>query len=82
MWHLGWSNPRYGYKLREELSENSPAEKDLLFLVNEKVDICKKCTLISWKAIGILGFVKRGVASRVRNGIVPLCSVLMRHHLE
>ena len=27
--HLGWGNPQYLYKLREDLLESSPAEKDL-----------------------------------------------------
>ena len=36
--HLGRSNPRYLYKLREELLEHSPAEKDFRVLV-DKMDM-------------------------------------------
>jgi len=36
----------------------------------------------SCKASRILGYIKRRVASRLSDGILPLCSALVRPHLE
>ncbi|KAK4833093.1 hypothetical protein QYF61_027759 [Mycteria americana] len=38
--------------------------------------------MLAQKANHILGCVKRNVASRLREVILPLCSVLMRPHLQ
>ena len=62
--------------------EHSPAEKDLEVLVDGKLGMSQQCAITAQKAICILGYIKRSVASRVREVILPLCSVLVRPHLE
>jgi len=51
-------------------------------LVNEKLDMTWQCVLTAPKADHILGGIQSSVASRLREGILPLYSALVRFHLD
>ncbi|CAM5092218.1 unnamed protein product [Eretmochelys imbricata] len=80
--HLGRKNPMHRYRLETEWLGSSSAEKDLGVTVDEKLDMSQQCALVAKKANGILGCISRGIASRSSDVIVPLCSTLVRPHLE
>ncbi|KFV76989.1 hypothetical protein N307_13857, partial [Dryobates pubescens] len=79
---LGQGNPRHKSRLGSDWLESSPEERDLGVLVDEKLNRRSQCALAAQRANQILGCSKRSVASRSREVILPLCSALVRPHLE
>ena len=71
-------NPRHICRMQGAVLKSSPAEKDPGVLVDEKLKVSQQRTLAARKANGILGSIRRGVASRDREVIFPIYSALMR----
>ena len=80
--HLGQGNPWYQHRLGDEGVESSPAEKDLMVLVGEKLGMNHQCGLTAHKANRILGCIQSSMASRLREVILPLYSALVRSTLS
>ena len=65
------------YGLGTDLLESSSAARDMGVLV-DKLTTSQQCVLIAKKGNGLLGCIKRSVASRSREVFLPLYSALVR----
>jgi len=70
------------YRLRADPLGSGSTERHLRVLVDHKLTMSQQCALVAKKANGILGCIKKSVASRFREVLLPLYSVLVRPDLE
>lgn len=80
--HLGCRNPGCAYRLGNKILESSSTERDLGVLVHRKLKMSQQCALAAKRASCVLGCIKHSIANQAREVIVPLCSALVRPHLE
>jgi len=75
-------NHTHQYGSEADLLERSSAEKNLGVLVDNRLAMSQQCAVVSKKANGILGCIKKNVTGMLREVILPLYSDQVRPYLE
>jgi len=80
--HLGHKSPRHQYMLGATQMENSLTEKDLGVLVDTNLTMHQQRAFVVNKTNGILGCIKKRIASRWKEVILPLYLAMVKPHVE
>jgi len=78
--YLGQGNPKHVQTGRR--SQSSRAGKDARVLQDKKLDLGEQCALAAWITDSVLNYIRREVASRMREVIVLFYSALVRPNLD
>jgi len=69
-------------RLGDDLLDRRSAARDLGVLMDSRLAVSQQCACVAKKASGILGSIKKSVASRWREVVLPFYSALVRPHLD
>ena len=73
----GEEQPHTPVQAGADLLRSSSVERDLGVLVDDKLTMSQQCPLVAKKVNGVLGCIRRSVASRLREVLLPLYSALV-----
>jgi len=80
--HLGRHNPRYQYKMGDQVLETTELERDIGVLVNNNLKPSEQCAKAARTANAVLGQIARAFHYRDRWTFVRLYKLYVRPHLE
>lgn len=80
--HSRRNNTWHCYMLWPDWLKNSPAEKGLRVLVNNKLTMRQWCKRMARAANSLLGHIRKGIESMWRDVVFCLCLALIKPHME
>jgi len=80
--HLGRNSPMHWYRLGRTCWRAALRRGTWVCWWVTRLTMSQQCALVAKKTNGILGCIKRSVASKSREVLLPLYSALVRPHLE